>query len=369
MKVLLLSAYDVASHRYWRKGLVRYLDSIDWHLLCLPARHFNWRIRGNPLSWALSEQEVLSQHYDAIVATSMVDLTTLKGLVPTLANTPSIVYFHENQFAYPPSPHQQQRIEPQMVTLYSGLAAKQLVFNSAYNRTTYLIGIEKLLRKMPDHVPKGIADQLSSKSQVIPVPIELSRSTKPTTFSTPLTLVWNHRWEYDKGPERLYSALSLLKSRDVDFRIHIIGQQFRQSPEIFEQLQNNFSEHIGEFGYVEVHKKYLRILSESDLVISTAIHEFQGLAVMEAVASGCIPVVPDRLSYPEFFDSQYCYPSQLDNIDSEATGLCDKIEYWLNRLLIEQQIEAPNVSAISWESLIDQYRDILTLTVTNSASK
>ncbi|MEE9413313.1 MAG: DUF3524 domain-containing protein, partial [Methylococcales bacterium] len=351
------------------KGLVRHLNSIDWHLLCLPARHFNWRIRGNPLSWAISEQEVLSQHYDAIVATSMVDLATLKGLIPTLANTPSIVYFHENQFAYPQSPHQQQRIEPQMVTLYSGLAAQQLVFNSEYNQTTYLNGIEQLLAKMPDRVPKGIVDQLSSKSQVIPVPIELPRSSKPSTFSTPVTLVWNHRWEYDKGPERLYTALSLLKSRGMDFRIHIIGQQFRKSPEIFVQLHNSFSEHIGEFGYIANHKEYLRILSKSDLVISTAIHEFQGLAVMEAVASGCIPVVPDRLSYPEFFDVQYCYPSQLDNLDSEAAGLCDKIEYWLNRLLIEQQIEAPNVSAISWESLIDQYRDSLTQTVADSVSK
>ncbi len=369
MKVLLLSAYDVASHRYWHKGLVRHLDSIDWQLLCLPARHFNWRIRGNPLSWALTKQDVLSQHYDAIIATSMVDLATLKGLVPNLAKTPSIVYFHENQFAYPLSSHQHQRIEPQMVTLYSGLVANQLLFNSEYNRTTYLIGIKQLLAKMPDCVPKGIEGQLSSKSQVIPVPIELSIPSKKAIFSRPLTVVWNHRWEYDKGPERLYAALSLLKLRSIDFHIHIIGQQFRNSPEIFVQLHNRFSEHIGEFGYIKDRKEYLRILSESDLVISTAIHEFQGLAVMEAVASGCIPVVPDRLSYPEFFDNKYCYPSQLDNIDSEAKGLCDKIEYWLNRSQSEPRIEAPNVSAMSWKNLIDQYRDSLTQTVAHCVSK
>ncbi len=189
MKVLLLSAYDVASHRYWRKGLVSHLNTVDWQQLYLPPRHFNWRIRGNPLSWALSEQETLSQHYDAIIATSMVDLATLKGLIPNLANTPSIVYFHENQFAYPLGSHQQYRIEPQMVTLYNGLTADQLVFNSEYNRTTYLTGIEQLLAKMPDCVPKGIVDQLSSKSQLVPVPIESTERFKRSTFSAPLILV------------------------------------------------------------------------------------------------------------------------------------------------------------------------------------
>jgi glycosyltransferase involved in cell wall biosynthesis len=176
----------------------------------------------------------------------------------------------------------------------------------------------------------------------------------------PPTLVWNHRWEYDKGPERLYAALLLLKKRGIDFCIHIIGQQFRQIPDIFAQLQTEFSQHIGEFGYLENKKDYLRVLSESDLVISTAIHEFQGLAVMEAVACGCTPVVPNRLSYPEFFEEKYCYPSQLDNIDSEAIGLCDKIEYWLDCLQGERQLIAPDISALSWKNLAGDYLDLLT---------
>ena len=369
MKVLLLSAYDVASHRYWRQGLVSHLDTIDWRQLCLPPRHFNWRIRGNPLSWAFSEQETLTQHYDAIIATSMVDLATLKGLIPNLAYTPGIVYFHENQFVYPLGSHQQYRIEPQMVTLYNGLAADQLVFNSHYNRTTYLSGIEQLLAKMPDCVPKHIVNQLSGKSQVIPVPIEPIKQPKQSTFTAPLTLVWNHRWEYDKGPERLYAALLLLKTRNINFRIHIIGQQFRQIPEIFAQIQTDFSEYIGECGYLENNHEYQRVLLGSDLVISTAIHEFQGLAVMEAVACNCIPVVPKRLSYPEFFGDQYCYQSQLNNIDSEAAALCDKIEYWLNRIQNEQQMDAPDISALSWENLTGSYSELLTETVSGYASK
>ena len=92
-KGLLISAYDAGSHKYWRKGLVEYLSEYDWTIIVLPARYFSWRIRGNPISLLAQYHRELSSHYDFIVATSMVDLATLKGLLPSLAAVPSLVYF------------------------------------------------------------------------------------------------------------------------------------------------------------------------------------------------------------------------------------------------------------------------------------
>ena len=132
--IWLLSAYRSDSHAAWADWLVENFTEIHWHKLELPGRHFRWRIRGNPLSWL---DKLPSEIPDLILATSMVDLATLKGLHPHLANIPCIYYFHENQFAYPTSDKQHDSVDPQMVQLYGALCANKLLFNSAYNRDSF----------------------------------------------------------------------------------------------------------------------------------------------------------------------------------------------------------------------------------------
>ena len=99
MKILLLSPYDAMSHQYWWQGL---RDNLREHAFCvvtLPPRFFSWRFRGNSLSFAFDER--LKDGYDLVIATSMTDLSSLRGMCPALSSVPTIVYFHENQFAYP----------------------------------------------------------------------------------------------------------------------------------------------------------------------------------------------------------------------------------------------------------------------------
>ena len=63
---------------------------------------------------------------------------------------------------------------------------------------------------MPDHVPSGIPDTLRSKASILPVGIDRpDRMLKGGNLGQvkPLQLIWNHRWEYDKAPERLFNAI------------------------------------------------------------------------------------------------------------------------------------------------------------------
>jgi len=102
-----------------------------------------------------------------------------------------------------------------------------------------------------------------------------------------LTLIWNHRREYDNNPERLLKVLEYLHDDSFDFRIHILRQQFRKKPREFSIIKDKFESHFGAWGYVQERQTYLNLLRQYDIVPSTALHDFQGLAMLEAVACGC----------------------------------------------------------------------------------
>ena len=358
MRILLLSAYDAHSHRRWRQGLVAAFPEWQWTVLTLPPRYFSWRVRGNSLSWAFAERNTLQQPYDVVIATSMTDLSALKGMVPALAAIPSLVYCHENQFAFPDRRETMQN-DPKITNLYTLLSADRVIFNSVYNRESFLAGAQALLRQMPDAVPGGVVDSIAGKSGVLPVPLEqhwFENRVAPADRAQPFTIVWNHRWEYDKAPERLFAALLKLHAAGEDFRVHVIGQQFRKQPPVFAEMYPRLQRHIGEWGMVEAEQDYRLLLQRSHVVLTTALHEFQGLAMLEAMACGCIPLAPDRLAYPEYIPDDYRYASYPEDPDAESTAIANQLQSLCSRFRHCALPEAPGVENFSWKQLESAYR-------------
>ncbi len=360
MRILLLSAYDAVSHRYWRHGLVTAFPEHDWTTLSLPPRYFAWRIRGNSLSWAFNERDRLQQPYDLLIATSMVDLTGLRGLVPELASIPTLVYFHENQFAYPESGREFNSVEPQILNLYNALAADRVLFNSEFNRRTLLDGADKLLRKLPDQVPAGLPERIAARSEVVPVPLPDSVFLPAAPEPGTLQLVWNHRWEFDKGPELLLAAIKAMQARGTDFRLHVVGQQFRHTPQVFDSIHQQLKDNgnLGYWGHVDSVKEYRRLLQKSDVVLSTALHDYQGIAVLEGGAAGCTPVVPDRLAYRELFEPCYRYGG-----DDEAAMLAARVEHLASTKTSGQPLPCPDIRPLSWTQLKPVYQAAITHTL------
>ena len=241
----------------------------------------------------------------------MVNIAVLRGLFPNLAHTRCVVYCHENQFAYPLQHEIVQRdwLYFAIQNLYTVLVGDVILLNSEYNKATLLDGIRKLLKKMPDFAPRSCIPEVEAKSQILPVPIE-EEFFQPRTKTIErdwIHLVWNHRWEYDKGPDILLETLRSLKKQDTRFKLSLVGQQFSRSPDSFKNIQSEFNEQLLHFGFVESKSDYQQILREADCILSTAKHDFQGLAMMDAIALGCIPLAPNRLAYPEYIPSEYLY--------------------------------------------------------------
>ncbi len=366
MKILLLSAYHASSHARWAQGLIDNLPHHDFELLTQPPRHFPWRSRGNSLAWAFDDQ-IANTDADIIVATSMIDLAGLRGMVPRLCEIPTLVYFHENQFAYPtrPSSSGDSRTNANILVtnLYTALAADRALFNSDYNRRSFISRAQTFLDRMPDQIPSGVRERVAEKSSVLSVPLEDSlfdfydaccATEEGSTSNEPLRILWNHRWEYDKAPDRFFKALFSLQE-DYDFRLVVVGQQFREAPPIFKEARRRLADRIDHWGWVEDRDTYLRWLHRSDLVVSTAIHEFQGLAVQEATVLGCIPVLPHRLAFPDFFGEEYLYPSHIDSAEKDSTALAAKLQTYLDKPSHCRTLISTDLNSFRWSVMADQY--------------
>lgn len=350
-RILLLSAYDAMSHKMWRDRLEQMFPEHSWTQLSLPPRNFNWRIRGNSLQWALSERELLARDYDLLIATSMVDLASLRGFVPQLTRLPTLLYFHENQFVYPAGVEQRRsNIEPQLVPLYAAYCADTIAFNSDYNRRTFLEGAEALLDSLPDRFDPVLLTRLGA-SEVLPVPLQDSQPSAPSPTAKPLLdVVWNHRWEYDKGPQPLLALIEAIAAQRLPIRLHIVGQQFRNSPPEFEKMGSLLRQHAealnieaSHFGFVERREDYIELLRSCDVVLSTAAHDFQGLAIQEACALGCTPLAPNALVYPEYIGRECLYDWQ--GSEGELGGCADllaRLKQW--QALRQDNIALPKLS-------------------------
>jgi glycosyltransferase involved in cell wall biosynthesis len=161
-------------------------------------------------------------------------------------------------------------------------------------------------------------------------------------------ILWNHRWEHDKNPEQFFKTLMKFDNKGVDFHLVVLGQSYKDIPPIFEQARKRLGHRILHYGYERSVKEYARLLKSCDIVVSTAGHEFFGMAVIEAVRAGCRPLLPNRLSYPELFPKEFLYEGK----DFEKRL---KQEISIKRRLSKEQVFALT-ERFSWDKLVPEYK-------------
>jgi glycosyltransferase involved in cell wall biosynthesis len=242
-----------------------------------------------------------------------------------------------------------------MVNFYSSLAADRVCFNSTYNRDSFFTGLDDLLAKLPDRVPSRLVQKVKDKSQVLPVPLPDLQGRDAVSVEKERSLVWNHRWEYDKGLERFLAVLEALPEIK-NFKVHVLGQKFQREPECMSDIRSLLERRdwLGTWGPIAERAEYLDVLARSKLVLSTALHDFQGLSVLEGFALRCFPVVPNRLAYKEFVPEAYRYFSDDDASEDgkqqEARSAAKLIQSLLN-----EPVLPPKYLDLSWNTLKPDY--------------
>ncbi len=332
MHLLVLEPYYGGSHKAVLDLLLRELD-VTADVLTLPARKWKWRMRGAAItmarearrlhdegvSSALSGSSREARRWDLVFASTFVNLAEFYGLAgEAVAGVPSVVYFHENQFAYPNRHTAEWDFQFPLTNITSALTATRCVFNSEWTKQTFLDAIPAFLAAFPDHQPKGVAEEIEAKSEVLappfdPQPFDAARKSRGaggTPRGERLRVVWPHRWEHDKDPDTFLRVVSGLVEEGLDFEVAIAGQSFRDVPESIASAVDSLGEHLVHSAQPRTREEYAKLLLSSDVAVSTARNEFFGLAMLEAAYSGCYPLVPDRLVYPEIYPEEFRYDSE-----------------------------------------------------------
>jgi glycosyltransferase involved in cell wall biosynthesis len=197
------------------------------------------------------------------------------------------------------------------------------VFNSEHHRRDVLDALPGLLRRFPDHRHSGLVDAVvtAERVSVLPVGVDVARFTPVVVRAAraadgPPVVLWNHRWEYDKDPAAFFAVLDAVAEDGVDFRLAVAGESYQTVPPEFEEARERFADRIVWFGTAD-EDEYPALLRRCDVVVSTAHHEFFGVAVVEAIAAGALPLLPNRLSYPELVPhvDPYLYSTSRDLVD------------------------------------------------------
>jgi len=260
-----------------------------------------------------------------------------------------LTYFHENQFAYPTQVFDERDLNYALTNLTTALSSDRIAFNSLYNLESFMEGVEETLKHSYDLKLESTTEEILNKSKVLPPGIDFSviDTAEKKNPTGPPVILWNHRWEHDKDPDSFFEALFDLDREGIDFRLVVLGESFKAHPETFDDAKQRLSEKILQFGYVRSRKDYARWLKQGSIVVSTARHEFFGIAILEAVRAGCRPLLPRRLSYPELFPEEFLY---------NEDDLLDRLKEAVRKPRLSRHASIKLTKPVSWEELAPAYR-------------
>jgi glycosyltransferase involved in cell wall biosynthesis len=358
VKILWLDPFHGGSHAAVAAGYAA-RSAHEVTLLALPIDGgWRWRMRGGAVSLARMARE-LDARPDLIVASDMLDLATFRALsADRLGAVPAAIYFHENQLTYPLPPGRQRDLSFAWVNYTSALAAEAVLFNSEFHRRDFIGALPGLLGRYHDFRELETIEAIAAKSQVLHPGIDLAsldelaensaQNPKPKT-QNPIIL-WNSRWEYDKQPERFFAALEALEARGAEFQLIVAGEHIDPGAATFAAARERWGGRALHWGFAPSRGAYGALLRRADVVVSSALQEFFGIGVVEAMYCGCAPVLPRRLNYPGLI------PPALHDAclyDDEA-GLVERLEAALARPAPREQWRAL-ATPYGWARLAPAY--------------
>lgn len=268
----------------------------------LAPRHWKWRMRSS--AWELARRLRGRPAPDVLFATDYLDLPGFLGFAPPgWDRVPALLYLHENQLTYPADPGRpgsERDTSYGFTNLLSCLRAERVVLNSRFHLEELRTAAEQLLRHLPRPNPRAELEAKLEDARIVAPGVDLDALPLGAGGApgAPLRVLFPHRWEHDKDPHAFLQACLAARAEGARFELLLTGETRQDEPPGCAAALGELAESIAHRGHLP-RPDYLALLGSADLVVSSARHEFFGLAVAEALAAGATPLLPRRLAYPE----------------------------------------------------------------------
>ncbi len=411
MRILLVEPWQTGSHLAWAEGY-RASSGHEVDIVGLPGELWRWRLRGGALPLAEKITTWIDVHGqpDLLLVSGLVDVAELLGLARRnlSPDVGVVIYQHESQLVYPVAEGNYDN-GAALRNWMSWCVADLVLFNSYHHMRSVTEALPGFIRSLPDRTHEPMLESVIGRFEVFPVGVDLGRIPEreplPPLSAHPSSLrfldengdaatadgstanestangstvdrpdadgadvsagsprrpviLWPHRWERDKDPAAFLAALRKVREAGLDFGLVLAGQDPPSGSTVAAEeraaAETEFAEHIvasGDFDRAE----YLEQMAQCDLVVSCAKHEFFGVAVVEAVASGCIPLLPNALSYPELIRPPW-HPAVLYEPGTFGTRLVDAVKR-VDQLRDDTVGLAQSMRRFDWSTMAKVYDD------------
>jgi glycosyltransferase involved in cell wall biosynthesis len=369
LKILLIEPFYSGSHKSWADNYAQNsVHSIS--IISLKGIYWKWRMHGGAISLAKKFNNFIQDDKmpDIILTTDMLNLPVFTAFA-NVKSIPIVTFFHENQLTYPWSTQDRDKVKKRdhhygFINYTTALKSDLIMYNSNFHKDSFINALQIFLKQFPDHNELSSINCIEKKSVVSHLGLTLQKFDNYKTIPNnkiPIIL-WNHRWEYDKNPTSFFHALKEIKKDGMEFQLVILGEEFDTEMDVFTQARKYFSNEILHMGYCTSFSEYAKWLWKSDYLPVTSNQEFFGASVMEAVYCDTIPILPNRLTYPELFHKKsnpHLFYEKDEELVSKLKSIIqnheNKNSNKLNKL----------ASIFDWEIVAKRY-DSLILSVLNN---
>lgn len=308
MRILLVEPWLTGSHQAWAEGFAA-RSGHEVHVVAHDGAYWRWRLRGGAVTLAERAEAVVAEHGrpDVVLASSMLDVPAFCGHARAwMGSTPVALYLHESQAARSALTGEALDDDIAYRNWASMVAADHVFVNSDFHRTALFDALPDLLERPPDHRHVHLIEAVRARCTILPVGVDVGavRAAGDRRDDGDPIVLWSHRWDHDKAPELFFRALRRLDHEGLPFRVALAGANVRADPREFVEAEERFGPRLVHAGHLP-RDGYVDLLGRSAVVVSTAVHEFFGVAMVEAMAAGAVPLLPRSLSYPEVVPPTY----------------------------------------------------------------